>query len=135
MIDLEQLLQLVFNNPNNIDIQYSNVNGKESFIVNGQDILKNEALEESFDDSRIKEKIKLYKENLNYLDEWVWNLVIDEAANRNFNISEMDKILNLNSYTKEEAIQADNTIDIMCDLIQEILEQEIQALNNLIERF
>ena len=109
-----------------------NVNGKETCFVNGVSVLEKE---ETFDDQPIKEKIARYKENLNYLDEWVWNLVIDEANNRGFDLSEMDRILKLDSYTEQEALQASNTIDLMSELINEILKQEVQSLIDLMERF
>lgn len=131
-MNLERLLELVFSNPDNLRVEYSNINGKETCFVNGINVLKKE---ETFNDQAIKEKISLYKENLKYLDEWIWNLVIDEATNRNFNLSEMDRILDLDSYTQQEALQASNTIDIMSDLINEILKQEVQALIDLMERF
>ena len=131
-MNLEKLLELVFNTPDNIRIEYSNVNGKETCFVNGVSVLEKE---ETFDDQPIKEKIARYKENLNYLDEWVWNLVIDEANNRCFNLPEMDRILKLDSYTEQEALQASNTIDLMSELINEILKQEVQSLIVLMERF
>lgn len=95
-MNLERLLELVFSNPDNLRVEYSNINGKETCFVNGINVLEKE---ETFNDQAIKEKISLYKENLKYLDEWIWNLVIDEATNRNFNLSEMDRILDLDSYT------------------------------------
>lgn len=131
-MNLEKFLELVFNNPDNIRIEYSNINGKETCFVNGVSVLEKE---KTFDDRPIKEKIARYKENLNYLDEWIWNLVIDEANNRCFNLSEMDKILKLDSYTEQEALQASNTIDLMSELINEILKQEVQSLTDLMERF
>lgn len=130
-MNLEKLFELVFSNPNNLRVEYSLADGKETCFVNGINILEREV----FDDRAIKDEISRYKENLNYLDEWVWNLVMDEAANRNFNLLEMDRILNLDSYTEEEALQASNTIDIMSSLINEILKQEVQSLIDLMERF
>ncbi len=132
-MDLENLFKLVLNNPTNISIEYSNINGKEKLLVNGKDLT--EKKDKTFDDSAIKTEIKLYKENISYLDEWVWNLVIDEANNRYFNLKEMDRILSLDSYTEEEAAQAHNTIEIMKDLINETLKQEVQSLVDLMERF
>lgn len=130
-MNLERLFELVFSNPDNLRVEYSLVDGKETCFVNGINILEREV----FCDRAIKEEISRYKENLNYLDEWVWNLVMDEAANRNFNLLEMDRILNLDSYTEQEALQARNTISIMSDLINEILKQEVQSLVDLMERF
>ncbi len=131
-MDLEKFFELVLKNPDNISIEYSNINGQEKLIVNGEELTKEK---ESFDDSKIKKQIKSYKENLNYLDEWIWNLVIDEAKNRHFNLPEMDRILSLNSYTEDEALQAHNTIGIMSELINEILKQEVQSLVDLMKRF
>ena len=47
----------------------------------------------------------------------------------------MDRILKLDSYTEQEALQASNTIDLMSELISEILKQEVQSLTDLMERF
>ena len=129
-MNLDKFLEMVFNNPDNISIEYSNINGKEKLIVNGKDML-----EQKFDDSDIKNRISLYKENIGYLDEWIWNVVIDEATKRNFNLSEMDKILNLESFTKEQAEQAKNIIVIMNELIRDIPDTVIQSMVTLKERF
>lgn len=130
-MNLEKLLELVFNNPDNISIQYSNINGDERLIVNGKD-LTNE--EEVYDDSLIKDKIANYKTKIEKLDDYIFEKVIDEAEKRGFNLYEMNKGLELENYTPQTGLYASNVIDMMTELIQEIIQTEIQHLIDILEQ-
>lgn len=134
-MDLEKLFELVLKNPDNISIKYTNINGNEKLIVNGEDVTDEKEETKSYNDSEIKNKIAQYKKNISYLDEWVWNLVIDEASKRGYDLKEMDKGLNLESFTAQDALYASNIIEIMSEVIQDILKQEVQSLVDLMERF
>lgn len=131
-MNLEKLFELVLKTPDNISIEYSNINGNEKLIVNGEDLTDEK---ESYDDSEIKNKIAEYKKNISYLDEWIWNLVIDEASKREYNLKEMNKGLNLKSFTAQDAHYANNVIKTMTEVIQDVLKQEVQSLTELMERF
>ena len=62
-MDFEKLINFILNNPKNINIEYSNINGEEKLVINGEEIK-----EESFDDSKIKEEVKNYKDIVENLD-------------------------------------------------------------------
>ncbi len=134
-MNLEKLFELVLKNPDNISIEYTNINGSEKLIVNGEDLTDEKEKTKSYDDSKIKNKIARYKKSISYLDEWVWNLVIDEASKRGYNLKEMDKGLNLESFTAQDALYASNVIEMMTEVIQDTLKQEVQSLVDLMERF
>ena len=51
-MNLEKFLELVLTNPDNISIQYSNINGEEKLIVNGKDLSKEEG--EKFGELELK---------------------------------------------------------------------------------
>lgn len=126
-MNLERLLELVFNNPENISIEYSNINGKEKLVVNGEELIE--------DDSEIKERIENYKANIKKLDDSLFEKVLDEAEKRNFNLLEMNNGLELEHYTAEDEFYANNVIDIMTELIQEVIEEEINKLADIYDQF
>lgn len=130
-MNLEKLFELVLNNPENISIEYSNINGEERLIVNGEDLI-NQGV--AYDDSAIKEKIANYKAKIEKLDDYLFEKVIDEAEKRHFNLYEMNKGLELEHYTPKEENYASNVIDIMLDLIQEVTRNEIQKLVDVLEQ-
>ena len=134
-MDLEKFLELVFTNPDNISIQYSNINGKEKLIVNGKDLSKEEGEKETYDDSKIKEEIALYKEKIESLDDYIFEKVIDEAERQHLNLCEMNKGLDLEHYNQEDELFAINVINIMTELVQTVLREEIQKLVDTLERF
>lgn len=129
-MNLEKLFELVFNNPDNISIQYSNINGKEELIVNGEDLINGGI---PYDDSLIKDKIANYKAKIEKLDDYIFEKVIDKAEKRCFNLYEMNKGLELENYTPQTELYASNVIDMMTELIQEIIQNEIQKLVDTLE--
>lgn len=129
-MDLEKLIKLILSNPNNISIKYSNINGKEKLIVNGTDLT-----DQDCDDSQIKEKIAEYKDKIEKLDDYIFELVMNEAEARNFNLPAMNRGLELEKYNSQEKLYANNVIEIMTELIQEILRKEIEKLTNTLDMF
>ena len=131
-MNLEKFLELVLTNPDNISIQYSNINGEEKLIVNGKDLSEKEE-EEEYDDSSIKEDVANYKAKIKKLDDCIFEKVIDEAEKRHFNLFEMNKVLELEHYTQQDAVYASNVMQIMLELIQEVIKEEIQKLIDILE--
>lgn len=131
-MNLEKFLELVLTNPDNISIQYSNINGEEKLIVNGKDLSEKEE-EEEYDDSSIKEDVANYKAKIKKLDDCIFEKVIDEAEKRHFNLFEMNKVLELEHYTQQDAVYATNVMQIMLELIQEVIKDEIQKLIDMLE--
>lgn len=129
-MNLEKLLELIFNNPDNISIQYSNINGKEKLIVNGKDLS-----DDTFDDSEIKHFIEDYKERFSELDDNIFDLIVKEAEKRGLNLSEMNQALEQEHYTEEEAINANNVITVMSDIIAHVIKREIDSLYTVLEKW
>ena len=130
-MDLEKFIDLMLNHPGNISIEYTNMDGKESLRINGKDFTE----KEEFDDSEIKEKISLYKKKLETLDDDTFSNVIERAEKENMNLSEMNKGLELESYTEEDARYANETIDVTTNLIKEVLSDKIEKLIQIYHNF
>ena len=107
------------------------MDGKESLRINGKDFTE----KEEFDDSAIKEKISLYKKKLETLDDDTFSNVIERAEKENMNLSEMNKGLELESYTEEDARYANETIDVTTNLIKEVLSDKIEKLIQIYHNF
>lgn len=131
-MNLEKLLELIFNDPDNISIQYSNINGKEKLIVNGKDLSDDN---KAFDDSEIKHFIEDYKERFSELDDNIFDLIVKEAEKRGLNLSEMNQALEQEHYTEEEAINANNVITVMSDIIAHVIKREIDSLYTVLEKW
>lgn len=116
-------------NPTNISITYSNIDGKEKLIVNGKDF------SDTYDDSEIKAKVAAYKENIDNLSDEIFERVLEKAEQENFNLVEMNNVLELDSYTEEDAIYANNVISLMSELIVETINEKMEALNHMLQRF
>ena len=128
-MDFEKIINYLTEHPDNISIEYSNINGKEKLTINGKDFT------EPFDDSEIKRKVAVYKENVNNLSDEIFDKVLEKAENEHFNLSEMNNVLELDSYTEEDAIYANNVINLMTELIVETINEEIEILNDMLMGF
>lgn len=120
-MNLEKLLKLL--NSDNISIQYSNVNGVEKLIVNGENLLD------------IKDKVEDFKKKIESLDDCVFEAVLDEAENRNFDIAKMNKSLELDNYTEEDIYYIESAIDFMSNIIREVISERIAYLEELRDKF
>lgn len=129
-MDLEKLFNYVMSNPTNISITYSNIDGKEKLIVNGKDLSN-----ETYDDSEIKAKVAAYKENIDNLSDEIFERVLEKAEQENFNLVEMNKGLELESFSEEDAIYANNVISLMSELIVETINEKMEALNDMLLKF
>ena len=83
---LNNLLSIIYKNPENVKIEYSYIDGKESLLLNGEEQLK------QFDDSRIKAIIKNYKENLDLLDDCVFVESL-ESLEDSIDFKQMDDLM------------------------------------------
>lgn len=127
-MDIEKLFNLILNNPDNISIQYSNINGEEKLVVNGKEVT------ERYDDSEIQEKIAKYRENVELLDDCVFVEAL-EAYEEDYSIKQFDDLLNKQYLDEEEATITNHLIDTMNTLIHNKIVSKIQNLTDLLERF
>lgn len=133
-MNLEKFFELVLNNPNDISIEYSNIDGKETLIVNGEDLTKEEYDGTDYDDTDIKNEIELYKEKIKLLDDCTFIQVLDEASNR-FDISAFNTLLDKEHFTEEEAVLIEKQLDIIKNIIRDNVMNKIQNLIEVLDNF
>lgn len=126
-MDLINLLWKLINE-NDINISYVNTNGKESLYVNG------EKVEDTFDDSEIKEVIATYKQDIENLDDDVFVEAMDEIGDY-LCLSEFDELLNKDSFTEEEADQILENINFMYNVISDNITDKIEYYKNMLINF
>lgn len=88
----------------------------------------------SFDDSKIKEKIAEYKENIDLLDDNTFLDILDEMREV-IDIKELDDLLSMESFTEENASRVEELIDHSTLIVHKFLQNKIQDLMELYERF
>lgn len=125
---LNNLLEIIYKNPEHVKIEYSYNDGNESLLINGEEQLR------KFDDSRIKSIIKNYKENIDLLDDCVFVDSI-ESLSEMIDIKQMDELLNQKTFTQAEANLVDDLIKLANKSIREKLNQKINELEDISTRF
>lgn len=134
-MNLGNFLSLLQSNPTTISIHYELNNGEQKLTVNGEQVnLEEEHVKESFDDSHVIELIKNYKENIELLDDCVFIETMDELSEI-FNIKELDRALNKEHFTEEEAEELISCIGYINSVIHKKLSDKIQQSIELLERF
>lgn len=116
---------------------------EETFDVNGiKFTLKKEEgvikliSEESynFDDSDIKDLIKEYKENIENLDDDLFLEVVEDISTK-IDINKFNELLDLETFTEDEASKVEEMINISADIISSHLKNKIQEMVELYEKF
>lgn len=124
---LNNILEVIYKNPNKMSIEYSNLDGKESLIVNGEEMLNT-----TFDDSEIKDKITRYKTILESLDSCVFVEAL-EALEDEIDFKEMDELINQESFNKEEAALVEYLINKVNSSIINKLTEKISEMKAVIK--
>lgn len=88
----------------------------------------------TFDDSAIKEKIANYKESIDSLDDNTFLEILDEMREV-IDIKELDELLSMKSFTEENAARVEELIDHGTLIVHKFLQNKIQDLMELYERF
>ena len=121
---------------------------EESLEVNGTKIIlnkkdgvisisvtsDNEDAVEGFDDSYIKEIIKEYKERIEELDDCLFVEAAEEMG-QHFDVKRFDELLNQDTFTEEEAAEVSEMIDQSSQIICDHLEDKINELVDVYNRF
>lgn len=127
-MNLERLLELVFSNPDNISIQYQNINGKERLVVNGEELTTDDA---TFDDSRIKELVSNYKESIDSIDDCDFVEIIEEVG-EHLDLKTFDELLTQESYSEEDAAILESMINFTKLAIHEHLTNKIEDIKEIL---
>lgn len=105
---------------------------KYSLSKEGED-LKIKA-SEIFNDSSTKEMVTSYKENVEDLDDDIFIKATEELAKK-MDISKFNDLLELDSFSEEQAIKVEKMIAISSDVICSHLQQKIKDMVKLYEKF
>lgn len=89
---------------------------------------------EGFDDSCIKEIIKEYKERIEELDDCLFVEAAEEMG-QYFDVQRFDELLNQDTFTEEEAAEVSEMIDQSSQIICDHLEDKINELVDVYNRF
>ena len=129
---IEKLIDLIFENPNDIYIEYSNINGEKKLLINGDEV--KEELTPEFDDTQIKMEINDFKEALKKLDD---NLFITfcEALNNVMNINKFNKLLDLETLNEEDAEYVKGMMDQSKTILIELIDSRLNYLYDLKEMY
>ena len=123
-MDLEKILNLISTN-SPITIQYSNINGEEKLIVNGEDVSAD------YDDTEIKNKIKNYKQVIELIDDCMFVEILKDVKDI-IDIKELDTLTKKESFTKEEGERVSALLDMVGTVINEHVTNKIQDLQEII---
>lgn len=111
-------------------IHISKKNGGVKISVNSNKDLSGE----NFDDSSIKDAISEFKDNINDLDDSIFIESLEEAR-KAIDVKRFDELLNLEKFTEAEATEVANMITYFSQIISNNLQEKIQELLELQERF
>lgn len=111
-------------------IHISKKNGSVKISVNSNKDLSGG----NFDDSSIKDAISEFKDNINDLDDSVFIESLEEAR-KAIDVKRFDELLNLEKFTEAEATEVANMITYFSQIISNNLQEKIQELLELQERF
>lgn len=131
-MNLEKVIDLILSD-SDINIQYSNINGTEKLIVNGEEISEKET-PENFDDTKTLKRVKRHEEFLNELDDDIFNEGL-EVIREKYDLITIDSLLEKDSYSETEAEVINSFIDFAESLYKDIIKNKINNLKNLLDRF
>lgn len=107
---------------------------KKDGVINISVTSDNEDDVEGFDDSCIKEIIKEYKERIEELDDCLFVEAAEEMR-QYFDVQRFDELLNQDTFTEEEAAEVSKMIDQSSQIICDHLEDKINELVDVYNRF
>lgn len=117
----------------NRSISVKNENGKIT-IECSYDKETEDASDKSFNDSDIKEIVAEFKDSIENLDDSIF-LESLEKAKAAVDVKRFDELLNLEKYSEAEAIEIACLIDYFSQVIATTLQEKIQELIDLSEKF
>lgn len=129
-MDLEKFFELLFSNPNNVHLEYSNINGQESLRINGEEVINTP---DEYDDTPIKEYITKFKDNIQLLDDCTFVEVIEQVENV-IDIQTLDELLSQESFTQDEAELIYEQLNFINTVIHERLVSKVQDMVELLDR-
>jgi hypothetical protein len=118
---MEELIKLILDNPDNINIQYSNINGQEKLVVNGKEIIATS--------ERVKQLVDEYKERLQKLDDELFTEFVEQLEEV-MDLQEFDKLLNKEEFTEDDPVIG--MIDSASYMLDNLIMEKISHLKELL---
>ena len=119
-MDLEKLIELILQNPDNICIEYSNINGEETLKVNGETL-----------SDLTKEEIEHYKNIIDSIDDCTFEEIVDELKDM-IDLSEFSKMLD--TYPNCDHNLLKGYINQSYTVIKDKIESRIEQLNEILNQ-
>lgn len=140
--DFIDLLQMLLTTIPNGAKESMTINGsKVTLSKDGSDIKiemessnEDTDLEETFDDSYIREIVSDYKKSIEELDDCLFVSVLEEIG-KAIDINRFNNLLDKDSFTEEEADEVKAIIIYSSHIIRKFLQDKIQDLLELYEKF
>lgn len=83
----------------------------------------------------VLEIINTYKEGINELDDCLFMDLIEELRAKGINLANLDRLIEMESYSKEDARVLVNLIDITSPIIKSLIANKISQLNKISDKF
>lgn len=126
-MNINDLVKLMLDNLDDLKIEYSIINGKESLKINDEEIC-------NYDDSKLIKKIESHKELLNQLDDCTFMDVVDLLKKENVNLKALNEFMDQEHYTKLDEVVADNYISIVSNAIESVIIKKCEMFNNILNQ-
>jgi hypothetical protein len=97
-------------------------------------LISEENTSNDFDDSDIKDLIKEYKENIENLDDDLFLEIVEDISTK-VDLNKFNELLDLETFTEDEASEVEEMINISADIISSHLQNKIQEMVKLYEKF
>lgn len=129
---IETLKMLI---PNNTD-SYQEIGGHRISTSNhaGSINITVEPIEQTFDDTQIKELVSNYKRNIGKLDDCLFLGVLDEIKDH-LDIKTFDELINQDSYSEEDAEIVKSMVEFTAFITHQHIVNKIQDLTELLNEF
>lgn len=135
MNDLEKLIELMGNLiPEGTNEEIDTDEYKISLVKDGDNIkIQIVEKEEAFDDSEIKEVVSEFKEAIEELDDDLFVEIAEDFSTK-LNNKEFNDLLNLESYSEEQAAKVSEMIEIATTIIRSHIQNKIQNLFEIYDK-
>ena len=127
-MDLEELIEMICENPTNIHIKYSNINGKEQLTVNGEELFKEDK------NKLTLEKIQSFKKKLDELPDGLFNKML-EIVKENVDLQKFDELLNQTEFNNDEIDYVKSHMKYINNIIKDIVQSKINKLSEILNKF
>lgn len=135
MNDLEKLIELMGNLiPEGTNEEIDTDEYKISLVKDGDNIkIQIVEKEKTFDDSEIKEVVSEFKEAIKELDDDLFVEIAEDFSSKLDN-KEFNDLLDLESYTEEQAAKVSEMIEIATNIIRSHIQNKIQNLFEIYDK-